>query len=64
MGSIIKGLSWFDIDDKDVMIITKNYRGSPAIYYEPDIILISETTYNKYKHCFKIPFKHTKLIFI
>lgn len=60
----VTGLSWFDINNKDVMVIPDDYRGSPAIYYEPDIILISEATYNKYKHCFKIPFKHTKLLFI
>lgn len=46
------------------MVIPDTYKGSPLICYEPDVILVSEKTFNQYKDSFKIEFNKVKLIFI
>jgi hypothetical protein len=47
------------IDNKEsIVVISRNYKGSPMLCYPPAILVISRRIWNKYQECFL--FDHTK----
>lgn len=60
---VIKGLSWLNIDGKNVLILTKDWHGTSIISCKADFILINEEVYNRYKSKFIAGALESKIIF-
>lgn len=53
------------IDKKDdVVVIPREYKGSPILAYSPKILITTERIYNKYWDCIKCDPDKTRIIFL
>jgi hypothetical protein len=50
MSSTIKTYIELKIDNKNFVILSKNYSGSPIFYYNYDVLIGPKNTIEKYKH--------------
>jgi len=61
----ISGFASLRIDDKSVIVLTDNYKGSPLICYSPDLLILPEWIFDKYsQECFHLDYDKTKVIMI
>jgi len=65
MSNPIHGFASLRIDDKNVIVLTDSYKGSPLIYYSPDMMIVPQWIFDKYsKDHFRVDFEKTKLVLI
>ena len=65
MSNSIRGFASLRVDDKNIIVLTDSYKGSPLIYYSPDMIIMPQRIFDKYSQDhFRIDFEKTKLILI
>lgn len=52
------------IDDKDsIVVISRNYKGSPMLCYAPEILVVSSRVWNKYQSSFVFDMSKTQIVF-
>ena len=60
----VESFCWFNLDGKNVLIITKGWKGSPIIACPVDMLLIPKSIKNKYKDCIlPIALKDCKVVY-
>lgn len=65
MGQEIKKTCWFELDGKQILLISEKWNGKPMIACMADVVLIPEVTYERFKDSgFVGEGKNNKIIFI
>ena len=56
---IIENMFWGFLNNKTILIIGPNYKGSPLIKFEYDVLIISEDQFKRYES--NLIFEHEKM---
>lgn len=56
----ITGIGWYECDNKSILIVSEDYKGSPLICCLYDILICSEKIFNKYKNSLIMEHMQTK----
>jgi hypothetical protein len=53
------------IDRKDdIVVLPREYKGSPDLFYSPKILITTERIYNKFKEHIRCDLEKTRLVFL
>ena len=62
---LINGYTTTIVDGKEtIMIVSRNYKGSPDIAYAPNILIIPVKIWHKYRSSFWFQENETNLVFL